>query len=344
RACVSAELAGLCARGLAEIEWLEAPTGQDLRAALDRKEWHVLHFAGHGSFDRDSAQGLLSIAAGGRGHLRASDLRLLLRDRPSLRLVFLNSCEGAVGDAHELFSSTAALVAEAGVPAVVAMQFPISDEAAARFARSVYHQIAAGAALEKAVAEARKDVYMGGSLEWATPVLFMRSAGGALLRAGPGGAAAPGAGAGPTPVPALVRTASLPAPVRMASLPDPVRTASLPGPARATSLPGPAGASASPGAARPPATAPPERRPFRTWLACLALAGVATTAVAAVLSLLGGAASPPSADEAGGRGGAAEGATPRTAVELKWGGTECEGRPAEVALGTCHDRRPLGWL
>ncbi|HEU4410850.1 MAG TPA: CHAT domain-containing protein [Polyangiaceae bacterium] len=315
RACVSAELAPLCRRGLAELEWLEAPTSRDLLEALDRKEWHVLHFAGHGAFDRDSAQGLLSIEAG-RGHLRASDLRVLLRDRPSLRLVFLNSCEGAVGDARELFSSTAALVAEAGVPAVLAMQFPISDEAATRFAERVYRQIAAGASLEKAAAEARKDISMGGSFEWATPVLFMRSAGGALLRVSSGDVAAPG-GAGPT---------------------------ATPGSPRAEAAWGPAPAGTTPDDARSLAPARQPRRPLRTWLACLAFAGAATTAAAAVLPCLGGGAGPASADEAGGRGGAAAGVAKRVAVELKWGGTECEGRPAEVAVGACHDRRPLGWL
>jgi hypothetical protein len=70
KAEIGAALAGLCERGFAELEWLEAPTSRDLLAALDRKEWHVLHFAGHGAFDPSRAQGLLSIASGGRAHLR----------------------------------------------------------------------------------------------------------------------------------------------------------------------------------------------------------------------------------------------------------------------------------
>ncbi|WP_437985163.1 CHAT domain-containing protein [Sorangium sp. So ce117] len=183
RACIDLELDALRRKGLVEIEWLEEPTSQALLDVLDRKEWHIVHFAGHGTFDPLTSQGLLSMTAegGGRGHLRANDLRVLLRDRPSVRLVFLNSCDGAVGDTREFFSSTAALVAEAGIPAVLAMQFPISDTVAIRFARRVYRQIAAGAPLESAVTQARKDIYISGSLEWATPVLFMRPAEGAML-------------------------------------------------------------------------------------------------------------------------------------------------------------------
>jgi CHAT domain len=179
RSRIDAALAPLRCKGLAHVTWLENPTCQGLREALARKNWHILHFAGHGTF------GLLAMPseAGGQGHLRANDLRVLLRDCDSLRMVFLNACDGAAGDGRELFSSTATLVAEAGVPAVLAMQFPVSDRAATDFAHQVYRQIARGESIEAAVTEARKSISIGGSLEWATPVLFIRSTGGAFLPA-----------------------------------------------------------------------------------------------------------------------------------------------------------------
>jgi CHAT domain len=208
RARISEELDPLLQRGLAEVTWLEDPTSQDLLEALDSRAWHIVHFAGHGTFDKRSSQGVLSIASegGGQGHLRATDLRVLLRDRHSIKMVFLNSCDGAMGDARELFSSTAALVADAGVPAVLAMQFPISDRSATKFARQVYRQIAAGDSLEEAVTEARKGIFVGGSLEWATPVLFMRSTEGPFLRV---------EYARPSPLATRIAGASLP-PIRVA--------------------------------------------------------------------------------------------------------------------------------
>jgi CHAT domain len=189
KALIDAELAPLQRKGLAEVEWLANPTRRELREALKRRDWHILHFAGHGSFDRGSSQGMLAMAPEGGGHarLRADTLRVMLHEHPSLQMVFLNACDGAVGSAQELFSSTAAIVAEAGVPVVLAMQFPIRDDVAADFARYVYRQLAAGDAVEEAVTSARKDISINhdDSFEWATPVLFTRSAEGAALRVAP---------------------------------------------------------------------------------------------------------------------------------------------------------------
>lgn len=186
---IAAELAPLERKRLAEVTWLENPTSSELLDVLDRRDWHILHFAGHGSFDRGSSQGVLAMApeGGGHAHLRANALRVMLRDHPSLQMVFLNACDGAVGDTQELFSSTAAIVAEAGIPVVLAMQFPIRDDIAAAFACGVYRQLAAGDAVEEAVTAARKEIFVchDDTLEWATPVLFTRSAEGATLRVAP---------------------------------------------------------------------------------------------------------------------------------------------------------------
>jgi hypothetical protein len=56
----------------------------------------------------------------------AEDLRILLKEIPHgcLQLVVLNACDGARSREGDLFSSTAAMLADGGIPAVVAMQFP----------------------------------------------------------------------------------------------------------------------------------------------------------------------------------------------------------------------------
>lgn len=183
RSSIGSELASLEKAGCVEIEWLESPTGNDLLDAIGRKDWHVLHFAGHGSFDTSLSEGVLSMASegGGTRWLRASELRGLLQDKPSIRMVFLNSCDGAVGHVRDLLSSTAALVSDAGIPAVVAMQFPISDVVATAFARYVYRHLARGDSVESAVTKARKAIHINGSIEWATPALFMRAADGVIF-------------------------------------------------------------------------------------------------------------------------------------------------------------------
>ena len=100
----------------------------------------------------------------------------LLGDQAQLQLVVLNSCEGARTTLTDPFAGVATTLIQSGVPAVVAMQFEISDEAAIVFAEELYtNLIGRQDPIDAAVAEARKAVFVEvDELEWATPVLFLR--------------------------------------------------------------------------------------------------------------------------------------------------------------------------
>lgn len=176
----------LQARGLVQIHWLEHATWRDLQQALRREKWHIFHFVGHGGFDPTTDEGLIALVDddGGTFRLPATELARLLGDHQPLRLAVLNACEGARGSSHDLFSSTAATVVRRGTPAVVAMQYEITDRAAIEFSRSFYEAIADGLPVDIALAEARKSVSVAisNTLEWGTPVLFMRSADGVLFK------------------------------------------------------------------------------------------------------------------------------------------------------------------
>ena len=109
-----------------------------------------------------------------------------IRNQP-LRLVVLNACEGARGGKRDIFSSTASILIEQGVPAVLAMQYEISDKAAVEFSRSFYEAIADGWPVDAATSEARMAIRLeaGNSFEWGTPVLFMRAPDGLLFKLQP---------------------------------------------------------------------------------------------------------------------------------------------------------------
>lgn len=173
----------LRADGLVELTWLEGQTWRDLQRAMRRGSWHIFHFIGHGDFDPASDEGRIALAneASRRHLLRAKDLARLLDDHHPLRLAFLNSCEGAQGSEGDPFSSTAATLVRRGIPAVVAMQYEISDKAAIEFSRGFYEAVADGLPVDAAVAEARTAVSMGSKLEWGTPVLYMRSPDGRIF-------------------------------------------------------------------------------------------------------------------------------------------------------------------
>ncbi|MEI2692203.1 MAG: CHAT domain-containing protein [Anaerolineae bacterium] len=146
--------------------------------------WHVFHFVGHAAFDPRSAEGVLLLAGddGQTAPVSASQLAGLLADHHTLRLAVLNACEGAKGSEQSRFSSLAAGLVRRGLPAVLAMQYAISDRAAIEFTSSFYGALAAGLPIDAATSEARKaiDLALAGSLEWGTPVLIMRTPDGAL--------------------------------------------------------------------------------------------------------------------------------------------------------------------
>ena len=93
-----------------------------------------------------------------------------------LRLVVLNSCEGARTTLTDPYAGVATTLVQLGVPAVVAMQFEISDRAAIVFAEELYaNLIGRRDPIDASVAEARKAIYSDvDRVEWATPVLFVR--------------------------------------------------------------------------------------------------------------------------------------------------------------------------
>lgn len=151
------------------------PSG-DLGALCARlqRPVHVLHFIGHGAGTADEGHLALEGPCGERDPTSGNDLATVLRDHSSLGLVVLNACEGARVQGSDTFSGVAQSLIRAGIPAVIAMQLPVSDRAAIAFSRHFYRNLAVGCALEEAVCEARKSLFSERfAFEWLTPVLYM---------------------------------------------------------------------------------------------------------------------------------------------------------------------------
>lgn len=161
---------------------LRMATSEGLRCAIRRDDPHVLHFMGHGKLDEDSGHGSILLAGPGgeMDPLTGEALSVVLSGCDALRLVVLNACQTASLPRREgldVFSGMAPALIGSGLPAVVAMQFPITDNAAIAFGRSLYDALASGDPIEAALAEGRQAIFnldrKRGSCEWATPVLYL---------------------------------------------------------------------------------------------------------------------------------------------------------------------------
>jgi hypothetical protein len=170
--------------GRVVLERLEVATLESLQARLQGSEIHVFHFIGHGGFNSNTQDGFLLFEDEQRNsrHVSGEDLGVLLRNHPSIRLAVINACDGARSAQDDPFAGVAQSLIRQGLPAVIAMQFEISDEAAIAFATGFYAALANGYPVDAALVETRTGIYVKRlGAEWGTPVLFMRAPDGRLF-------------------------------------------------------------------------------------------------------------------------------------------------------------------
>jgi hypothetical protein len=161
------------------LTWLEPATWDQLCEVLLRPPaHHVLHFVGHSAY-RENTGGVLYFENPDDGtphEIMIEDLRVLLGDEPSLRLVVLNSCEAGRTPPSDAYGGVATGLIDLGIPAVVAMQYKIRDDSAIDFAAALYHAlIDQQHPIAAAVSEARKALFgeRRDPLGWCTPVLYV---------------------------------------------------------------------------------------------------------------------------------------------------------------------------
>lgn len=185
-AAIRRAFSGLVRAHLATVDVLRAASPDLLHRRLAAKPYDVLHFVGHGTYDEQAKTGFL-VFQGKGGEPRPVDartLRQVLAGR-GLSLVFLNACETGRGGRTDFNRGVAPSLVAGGVPAVVANQYRVLDEAATAFARHFYRALAQGRDLAESAREARVAVSCaspGPSIDWAVPVVYARNPGDVLCR------------------------------------------------------------------------------------------------------------------------------------------------------------------
>ena len=183
---------------LAEFTLLTPPTFQALqdelqRAAKAKKPYHVVHFDGHGVYDRKHGLGALCFESpAGRTHLVMADKLAEVIRGHRVPLFFLDACQTAKAIADPA-ASVAGKLLESGVASVAAMSHSVLVETARRFVAVFYQEPMSGKRVGQAMLAGQRalkmDTFRGkvftGELrleDWFVPVLFQEEQDPQLIR------------------------------------------------------------------------------------------------------------------------------------------------------------------
>src|SRR6266516_622459 len=163
----------LSKKGMIEVESVDVPTYKNLETKLNDLNWkpHIFHFIGHGKEGEvalkrerksiEDEEKLLTAAEKRAGKIvkeaawtKSNVFAELFKNHPP-RLVFLHACKGAATGPSYNLRSTALELVYAKIPAVVAMQYEISNDDADIFSAKFYQHIDEGKSVDEAVSEGR---------------------------------------------------------------------------------------------------------------------------------------------------------------------------------------------
>ncbi|MCL2387479.1 MAG: tetratricopeptide repeat protein [Defluviitaleaceae bacterium] len=161
------------------IEILRPPTYDQFLKALAAKQYHLIHFDGHGGFNKE---GMLEFETedGKADYISATNLGTMLA-RHNIPAMVLNACRSAAFD-ENAFASVAVSLLKAGVRSVVAMGHNLLVSGAKMFVPAFYEQLFMSGDISKAMFEGRlkmfsqreRDAFMGKTdfQDWIVPILY----------------------------------------------------------------------------------------------------------------------------------------------------------------------------
>jgi hypothetical protein len=164
----------------------------DLADALLTADYDIVHFSGHSAIVDGRGYVALNLRDGRPDWIHSGTLAQLVLSHKPIKLVVLNACGATRGHDSGAFQGLAPQMVRSGVPAVVTMQFPITDEAAATFAQEFYKRLCVGedaGQVDVAVTYARGMLAALHSSDhsWAAPVLYTHAPDGIIYRLPPQG-------------------------------------------------------------------------------------------------------------------------------------------------------------
>jgi two-component system alkaline phosphatase synthesis response regulator PhoP len=154
---------------------------------LHNCKYHIVHYAGHGSYDKDSPEKSSLYfwekenCDGEVKSMTITELRMLLR-RSNLRFVYLSCCVGTkTGPPSQFleddFLGIADGIVHAGVPTILGYRWPVSDLGARTLALSFYQSFIQRGEIDAALLDARCEAAARDrdNITWLSPILIMQA-------------------------------------------------------------------------------------------------------------------------------------------------------------------------
>ncbi len=161
------------------VHILERASINGLVSALNAEDYDILYLVAHGTFVDNESRLWLEDESGGITRVPGNELVNRLRElekRP--RLAVLASCQSAGRGEGDVLASLGPRLAEAGIPAVLAMQTNILMETVAKFMPLFFAELQKDGQIDRALCVARGLVRE--QPDWWGPCLFMRLKSGRL--------------------------------------------------------------------------------------------------------------------------------------------------------------------
>ena len=165
----------------------ERATYETVRNELQKCKYHIVHYAGHAAYDRQSPErSYLAFweRPGRRGAVKkmpVSELQVLLRGS-DLRFFYSSCCLSAkTGEPAQLLDDDFLGIADgivcAGVPAVLGFRWPVSDSEASTLASAFYESLSGQGQIDTALLDARCRVAARDrdDITWLSPILVMQA-------------------------------------------------------------------------------------------------------------------------------------------------------------------------
>jgi len=194
-------LVQLLEHDFAQVKKLSSPTFIELEKELGLKNYHILHFDGHGSYskicpnchlehypsesicrrckepiDQEPAYGYLHFesSTGTLDKLNIDGLNAVIANA-GIQLIVLTSCNSSVAKDSSILNGIAPGLLQANIPAIIGMQGSPTVEAMNLFVSRFYSELSKGKRIPEAVNSGRLAIFHLKPPAWFMPTVFLRT-------------------------------------------------------------------------------------------------------------------------------------------------------------------------